>query len=62
MYLCVCVVYVCQLLSELYPMETVPFNLGLRYKMLYRPFEHQHCAWLDFLMMFFPSILQILEL
>lgn len=61
MYVCACVVYVCQRLSEHYPMEAVLFNLGLSYKKLYGPFEPLCCAWLDFLMIFALSILQIIE-
>lgn len=62
MYICACVVCACQLLSELYPMEPAPFKLGLSYEVLYWPFETLRCAWLDFLMTFTPSIVQILEL
>lgn len=59
MYICAYVLYVCQ---PLYPTEAEPFNLGLSYDMLYRPFEPLHWAWLEFLMTFSPSILQIPEL
>jgi len=40
-------------------MEAVPFDLGLGYEMLYLPFELLHCARVDFLTMFFPSILEL---
>lgn len=61
MYICDSVVNVCQLLPERYPVEDATFNFLLNYEIEYRLFEPLHCAWLRVLMMFFPSILQILE-